>query len=965
MNAPRKRFGISIPLFYKIALPVLVIITLAMSLSCYFVYQVGQERLRRELDVRLTRAAWSVTANLDVDKLRRISVPGDTDTEVYWEVQRNMDAIVAASNIDWVGVYMREDDQLFYWVDTSSTGVRYPFLFASEQHFAPYKDGELHSTFITDEFGTHYGKVVPLMRHSRHGKKEIVGLVEATVLLDSMALLDQNARKLVLLIAASGIALSGLIAFLLHLYVLRRPLRKLGSVVDEIAHGNFGAISGLDTTDELGDLSRTLDGMSAKISRYDAERQSVIESLHQADKLKDEFIANTSHELRTPLNGIVGLAESLLAGVRGTTPPAMTHDLSMIATSGRRLSGLVGDILDFARLKNQQLTLAQEPVELWAVADVAVSLLASAAREKGLDLRNDVPHALVARGDENRVAQILLNLVGNAVKFSEHGIIRVSARGDGNNCEIEVADEGIGIAPEHHSRIFDAFQQADGSVAREFGGCGLGLSIAKQLAELHGGKIWVQSALGKGSVFTFSLPQHAVDDAVQPLRHMVQRETKVTQVPTPMPVANASQYPPNNEKNDVPQFRIGTRRVSVLVVDDDAVNRVVLINFLSLAGVDATEAKDGYEALAALEKESFDLVLLDVMMPRMSGLEVCRRIRAHQSGVKLPIIMLTAKTQLADIVAGLRAGANDYLPKPIERDELFARMGTHLGLSQTSRAYSRFVPHEFFKLLGKDDIRVVEFGDHVRRDVGILFSDIRSFTTLSEGLTPHDAFSFVNAYFSKMAPCIRSHDGFVDKYIGDGMMALFPGDPRAAVAGALGMCTELMHYNERRAGRGHPEIEIGVGIHFGSVILGVVGYEEQMQVTAIGDAVNLAARIEGLTKDYGTRMIVSQDVGEHPDVKDKFRFRVLDHVRVKGKTVPVTIHEVLDALPGAQADKRWADAKIFTAAVHEFQEGRVRQAEAMFVEILGRNPDDRAAQLYAARCRASAESEPGWQSKVA
>ncbi|MEO0854853.1 MAG: HAMP domain-containing sensor histidine kinase, partial [Cyanobacteria bacterium J06648_11] len=220
------------------------------------------------------------------------------------------------------------------------------------------------------------------------------------------------------------------------------------------------------------------------------------------------LLANTSHELRTPLNGIIGLSESLLEGVSGTLPNAAQTHLSLIAASGRRLSNLVNDLLDFSQLKHKTIQLQQQAVDLHSVAAVVLALSEPLARSKAIALTDTVPSDLPAVwADENRLQQILHNLVGNAVKFTDRGRVEVSAQLDADNrIAVSVTDTGIGIAPEARDRIFESFEQADGSTARRYGGTGLGLTLTKQLVELHGGTISVESYLGSGSTFTFTLP---------------------------------------------------------------------------------------------------------------------------------------------------------------------------------------------------------------------------------------------------------------------------------------------------------------------------------------------------------------------------------------------------------------------------------------------------------------------------
>jgi len=449
----------------------------------------------------------------------------------------------------------------------------------------------------------------------------------------------------------------------------------------------------------------------AQKRKLEVER-AVNERLKQVDKLKDEFLANTSHELRTPLNGIIGLAESLTDGVAGPLSPKAHDDLSMIVSSGKRLTSLVNDLLDFSKLKNHSLELRRKAVDLRALVDVALTLSKPLVGRKDLALINATPSSLPPlNADENRLEQVLHNLIGNAVKFSEEGRITVGAsiREEAPNMvEIYVADTGIGIEPDKLERIFESFEQGDASTARVYGGTGLGLAVTRQLIELHGGSIWAESIFGEGAIFRFTLPIYlgeretaqppaATRPNARPRRAMqAARETSVQEA---VPAAASASEPAS-------EVAAGAGNWRILIVDDEPVNRQVLVNLLALRRCELTEASSGHEALWEIERHPgrYDLILLDVMMPRMSGLEVCRKIRQTYSVHELPIIFLTAKNQVGDLVEAFAAGANDYLAKPIEKGELFSRVDLHLGLLELNRNLERKVSERTQELNEKNRI---------------------------------------------------------------------------------------------------------------------------------------------------------------------------------------------------------------------------------------------------------------------
>ena len=436
-----------------------------------------------------------------------------------------------------------------------------------------------------------------------------------------------------------------------------------------------------------------------ELHRQESDRQRMVaERLQQIDRMKDEFLANTSHELRTPLNGIIGLAESLLDGVTGALPEPTRRNLSMIAGSGRRLAHLVDDILDFSKLKNHQIELNIQAVSLREVADIVLTLMAPLVKDKEVELINRIPQTLPAvAGDENRLQQVLHNLVGNAVKFTDHGNVTVSALQDGEQVELRVTDTGIGIPADQLEKVFEGFEQADASSARQYGGTGLGLTITRQLVDLHGGDVHLRPAEmeegGTEAVLRLPLwrgeaPEPALGSGVRQLIAVRDAEGRddLSSLPSSSPVKAqglVSEALSAELSEDAPDVADPSSMGRVLVVDDEPINRQVLRNFLTLARFEVIEAADGIQALEIIEGGDVpDLLLLDVMMPRMTGFEVTRRLRARLSGNELPILLVTAKNQVSDLMEGLASGANDYLSKPISKNELLARIETHLSLSR-------------------------------------------------------------------------------------------------------------------------------------------------------------------------------------------------------------------------------------------------------------------------------------------
>ncbi|MBF0239243.1 MAG: SpoIIE family protein phosphatase [SAR324 cluster bacterium] len=404
-----------------------------------------------------------------------------------------------------------------------------------------------------------------------------------------------------------------------------------------------------------------------------AQKQS-IENLRQVDQLKDEFLANTSHELRTPLNGIIGIAESLMEGATGKLSRDTHRNLNLIVQSGKRLANMVNDVLDFSKMKHNDLHLNLLPMDIHNLTQWVLTLSRPLLKQNGVVLHSEIPENLpLVDADENRLQQILLNLVGNAIKFTDQGEICVRAESRENQVWVSVSDTGIGIPQDKQERIFEAFEQGDGSQNRIHEGTGLGLSITKKLVELHGGKIFLESTEGKGSTFSFNL---AISEKQTLPETSLRQGLQAHQKEAVQDIQEALEFTVSPENPD----QQPSPGKTILVVDDEPVNVQVVQNHLQMRNYRVLTACDGAEALDVLEKNKPDLIVLDLMMPRMNGYEVTQHIRKQYTQEELPIVMLTAKNQVRDLVESYASGVNDYLTKPFHKEELLSRVGLHIQL---------------------------------------------------------------------------------------------------------------------------------------------------------------------------------------------------------------------------------------------------------------------------------------------
>lgn len=415
---------------------------------------------------------------------------------------------------------------------------------------------------------------------------------------------------------------------------------------------------------------------------------------------------------------------------------------------------------------------------------------------------------------------------------------------------------------------------------------------------------------------------------------------------------------------------------SIMVVDDVEDNLVLFEVTLTSIGYRVIMARNGEEALEKVLSKPPDLILLDIVMPKMDGYQVARRLKEDKRTMIIPIIMLSGLTEVHDRVKAFEAGADDFLTKPVHTKELEARIKSLLkvkayndhmrsyqkalkekisGKTEQLRtalsSFSRFVPTEFLKLLNRQNITDVKLGDHVLREMTILFSDIRSFTSLSEKMTPQENFNFLNSYLKRMNPFIWNNKGFIDKYVGDAIMALFPDGEESALSAAIEMIKHLPVYNTHRHNYGYAPIEIGIGIHSGTVMLGTIGHEIFMQGTVISDSVNLASRIEGFTKLYGVSLIVSSKIIFGLKDPTKYNFRFLDKVKVKGKDKPVSVFEVFEGDPLHLRERKIKTREKFEKGVYEYHSNNIEQAFEIFNDLWQSGNEDKPLDIYMKRSK--------------
>ena len=462
------------------------------------------------------------------------------------------------------------------------------------------------------------------------------------------------------------------------------PLLKLTWAAEKVSAGDLDVtMINTERKDEIGRLAVSFERMQRsirdKIQLIKKQNRELEDNLHLikkqnhelqlANKLKDEFLATTSHELRTPLHGMVGIAEALSSGANGPITADHKYQLDIIISSGQRLANLVDDLLDYHKMRYGSLDIHTTAVDLASSTRLVLELSAHLLGNKSIRIINQVQDSHIwVSADPQRLEQVLYNLVGNAIKYTSEGKIVISSSIVDDNVRVQVVDTGQGIPAEQLEHIFEPLIQAGNDASRYRQGAGLGLSISRQLIELMDGALYVSSQPMVGTTFSFTLPL-ASPEQIAEVSHAGAAHFKV----------------PDNPELDLPEP--GTLPENpdgplLLIADDEPVNVRVLDSFLRLEGYRVRSAKDGYEALDLIEKEKPALLLLDIMMPGLSGYQVCEKLREQYDHAALPIIMLTALNQADDKLRGFDAGANDYLSKPFNKQELAARIDAHLTASK-------------------------------------------------------------------------------------------------------------------------------------------------------------------------------------------------------------------------------------------------------------------------------------------
>ncbi|MGL4378858.1 MAG: response regulator [Microcoleaceae cyanobacterium] len=675
------------------------------------------------------------------------------------------------------------------------------------------------------------------------------------------------------------------------------PLLSDGRIIGSISLRQNNVPRHWQTSDiELAQAVATQASIAVLQSRlYQTTRQQA-EKLLEADRLKTEFFQNISHEFRTPLTLMLGPLETA-CNRKGSLP----LDQTVIALrNARRLLRLVNQLLDLQKLDAGRMQPSFRPCDLVGFCRSIVESFSPYCEKKGISLMTHLKDCPPLFLDVERFDKVIYNLLSNAVKFTPPGgSITLSVESIGSHCLLQVKDTGIGIRQDQIPYLFERFRQAEGSASRSYEGTGLGLALVKELVELHHGQISVDSTYKKGTTFTIWL--HFGTTHLPP--------EQVLAVPAELQLGRAaveladvemdlSDIQANGVLDEPQSLILGSQYPTVLIVDDNPDLRRYVSHIISDSGFNVLLAKNALEGFDTAKSHRPDLIVTDLMMPQVSGLDLIRMIRETDELRGVPVILLTAKADEDTRIEGVEQGADAYLSKPFNDRELLAEVRNLLALKDTERRVQqlnnyltesvlrRFLPPTMVKKAAMGDLSL-----DLRPEpklITILFSDIVGFTVLANRLQARGISEVLHEYLGEMTQAIFDNGGTVDKFVGDAVMALF-GAPedlapeeqvKRAIRAARQMLRSLDKLNARWEKQGIVGGDTGVspvrfrcGIHQGLAVVGMFGGVLRSDYTAIGPSVNVAARLQEIAEPNS--ILVSPEVAGFLDEGEMTMYKPL------------------------------------------------------------------------------------------
>ena len=626
---------------------------------------------------------------------------------------------------------------------------------------------------------------------------------------------------------------------------------------------------------ELAEAVAAQAAIAVQQSRLYQKSRCLAERLQEVDRQKTEFFQNISHEFRTPLTLMLGPLETTVEQQQDLP----LEQAAIALRNSRRLLRLVNQLLDLQRLDAGRLQACFRPCDLGEFVYQIIESFRPYCEKKGLQLITQHIPCPPLYLDTEKFDKVLYNLLSNAMKFTAAGgKITVGVEPAGTHCLLRVKDTGIGIRTQQIPHLFERFHQADGKDNRSYEGSGLGLALVKEFVALHGGQISVESVYGEGSTFTVWLP---IGKTHLPLDQVLEISTEMQVRRAAVELADLEMVEPADSITEdlLPDVSLvphvgdasipspGAQQL-LLVVDDNPDLRTYVSTILSTSGYQVQTARNGAEGFRMAQRRTPDLILTDLMMPRLSGLQMIWLLRKDEKLKGIPIILMTAKTDEETRISGSEGGADAYLAKPFNDRELKAEVRNLLALKANERrvvelntyltesVLKRFLPPAMVKKAARREL-VLDLRPEPHL-ITILFSDIVGFTQLANTLRSRRVAELLNEYLETMSRAVFDNGGTVDKFMGDAILAMF-GAPeemnsneqvRRAIATAKAMHQSLSLLNQRWLAQGlvgtngSAPVQFRCGIHQGTAVVGMFGSANRADYTAIGPSVNIAARLQ-------------------------------------------------------------------------------------------------------------------------
>jgi adenylate cyclase len=623
------------------------------------------------------------------------------------------------------------------------------------------------------------------------------------------------------------------------------------------------------------------------------------ERLLALDRQKTEFFQNISHEFRTPLTLMMGPLEAAANSETGLPP----EQAAIALRNSRRLLRMVNQLLDLHRLDAGKMQPRFRPCRLENLLRQIIDAFHPYCERKGLNLKANLQECPSVYIDLEKFDKVLYNLFSNAMKFTASGgEIAVGAKHVGGYCLIQIADTGIGIPPDQIPYLFDRFRQGDSATDRAYEGSGLGLAVAKELVELHGGQITVDSVEGEGSTFTIWLPTgcaHLPPEQVIEVpaeSEIAGADVELADLETELQDSATTTDASTSQTTEIPNWEIAPEledpeQKKILFVDDNADLRTYVASILKGEGYQVLLARNGAEGIQVTHNYHPDLIVADLMMPVVSGLDMISMLREEERFKGIPIVLLTAKVNEDTRIEGVEKGADAYLSKPFNDRELLAEVRNLLSLKENERRVAqlnryltesvlrRFLPPSMVEKAATGELSLDLRPEP--RLITILFSDIVGFTELANNLRSRRVAQVLNEYLAEMTAAVFQQGGTVDKFVGDAVMALY-GAPEdltpneqihRAIESARQMHRSLAELNRRWRAEGLPQVRFRCGIHQGTAVVGMFGGTERSDYTAIGPSVNIAARLQEAADPDA--ILVSAAVADYLEDDEITKFRSL------------------------------------------------------------------------------------------